>query len=99
MSRMGRPCSFWTEAGEPEPLTTPEAAEAILTSDPEWCPGSPLPSSPGCTGSFGTMGELLDEIGTGAYSGNGTIYFSTNYGTDDAYIRGTDPRALLPSRV
>ncbi len=31
------------EAGEPEPLTTPEAAESIITSDPEWCPDGQSP--------------------------------------------------------
>ena len=80
------------EAGEPEPLTTPEAAEAILTSDPEWCPGSSLPGSLGCTGGFPTVSLLFAELDAGPYSGNGTIYFTTNYSTNDAYIRGTDAR-------
>jgi hypothetical protein len=79
-------------AGAPEPMTTPEAAKAILTSDPEWCPGSSAPGSLGCTGSFATVSLLLDEIGTGSYVGNGTIYFTTDYSTNDAYLRGTDAR-------
>jgi hypothetical protein len=81
--------------GTPEPLATQEAAEAILQSDPEWCPGSTTPGSLGCTGSFATVDALLNEIGTGAYSGDGTIYFTTpDYATDDARISGGDDRLV-----
>lgn len=82
------------EAGEPEPLTTPEAAEAILTSDPEWCPAGDSPGDPTCTGGFLSISALLDEIGTDPvrYSGDGTIFFTTDYSTNDAYIRNTDAR-------
>jgi len=81
-------------SGTPEPLASQEAAQAILESDPEWCPDGYTPGDPECTGSFLTVDALLDEIGSGSYSGNGTIYFDTDYTTHDAFIRGSDPRLV-----
>ena len=78
--------------GTPEALVTQQAAEAISTSDPEWCPAGFSPGDPGCTGPYGTVGALLAAIGLGAYSGDGTIFFTTPYAVDDAYIRGADAR-------
>jgi hypothetical protein len=79
--------------GAPEPLATQQAAEAILESDPIWCPGSAGPSDPSCTPSQSTVTDLLeylDDYKT-TYLGAGTIYFTT-YAVDDAYFRGTDGR-------
>jgi hypothetical protein len=78
--------------GTPEPLASQQAAEAISTSDPEWCPAGSSPGDSGCTGPYGTVGALLTAIGLGPYSGDGTIFFTTPYAVDDAYIRGTDAR-------
>ena len=67
--------------GEVEPLATQEAAEAVATSDPIWCPAGqdPTPGTNGCTDSFSSFDALLtflktDEVGTATYQGNGTIY-------------------------
>jgi hypothetical protein len=78
--------------GAPEPLATQQAAEAILESDPIWCPGTAGPTDLACTPSRTTVTALLDFLGANsAYSGAGTIYFTT-YAVDDAYFRGADGR-------
>lgn len=63
--------------GEAQPLATQEAAEAIATSDPVWCPGAqaPTPDANGCTRSFPSFTELLTFLaGNAGYQGTGTIY-------------------------
>ncbi len=46
--------------GEVEPLATQEAAEAVLESDPIWCPGSQAPT-PGATAAQDTYSSF-DEL-------------------------------------
>jgi hypothetical protein len=80
--------------GTPEPLASEQAAGTLAESDPIWCPGSVGPTDLSCTPSQTTVTDLLeylDDYKT-TYLGAGTIYFTTNYSTDDAYFRGTDIR-------
>jgi parallel beta helix pectate lyase-like protein len=64
--------------GQPQPLTTQGAADAIATtSDPIWCPAgqSPTPGANGCTQSFSSFSALLTFLaGNATYQGAGTIY-------------------------
>ena len=64
--------------GQPEPLATQAAADAITTtSDPIWCPQGqpPIPGANGCTASFNSFNALLTFLsGNAAYQGAGTIY-------------------------
>ena len=66
------------EAGEAQPLVTQESADAILTSDPVWCPEGQLPGSADCTQSFSSFTELLGYLETNSgdplYQQAGTIY-------------------------
>lgn len=65
-------------AGQTEPLATQAAAEAIVTSDPIWCPAAqatPTPGANGCTSSFSSFSALLTFLaGNATYTGAGTIY-------------------------
>ncbi len=80
--------------GEVEPLATQEAAEAVATSDPIWCPAGqdPTPGANGCTNSYTSFDALLtflktDEEGAATYQGNGTIYVEMgNYGGGESTI-------------
>jgi hypothetical protein len=78
--------------GEAQPLATQEAAEAISTSDPIWCPGSqaPTPGDNGCTQNFASFDELLTFLsGNSDYQGAGTIYVQQgNY-------QGNDPDKVI----
>ena len=52
--------------GDPLSLVTQQAADAIATSDPIWCPDSipvPTPGLNGCTPSYPTMNDLLANQG------------------------------------
>jgi len=82
------------ESGQAESIVTLEAAEIITTSDPIWCPAGSSPGDPGCTLSQPDVSALLDTLFADpiTYSGDGTIFFTTAYSTDDVYINGTDPR-------
>ena len=72
------------ESGNPVPLASQEALDAILEDDPMWCPGTLPPGSPGCrnfTGNNGITNLLADmRTNTGVYDVNGTIYFTANPG-------------------
>jgi len=53
------------EAGEAQPLASQESAEAVLISDPIWCPATqtvPTPGENGCTASYSSFTELLDFL-------------------------------------
>ena len=88
-------------AGSPEPLVSQQAAEAIAESDPVWCPGALPASDPTCTPPQASVLLMLGVLAANptTYSGDGTIYFTTNYANDDAYIRGTDPRVAALQRL
>jgi len=66
--------------GDPLSLATQQAADAIATADPVWCPDGvlPIPGLNGCTASYATMNDLL--TGAGAYINNqnvnGTIWIT-----------------------
>ncbi len=77
------------DEGQVEPLASVEAAEVLVTGDPVWCPGSaaPTPGANGCTPGYTTMAALATELGTGAYTGAGTIWVESSYaGNDDSEI-------------
>ncbi len=69
------------ENGESIPLVSEAALDAILDTDPIWCPGNILPG-PGCNTNFSTISALLTDMrnNTGNYDANGTIYFTANTG-------------------
>ncbi|MBN2118808.1 MAG: right-handed parallel beta-helix repeat-containing protein [Anaerolineales bacterium] len=75
--------------GEPQPLTSQESADAILTSDPIWCPQNqaPTPGANGCTDSFESFDELLDFLKANetdpAYQQAGKIYVQMGTYTSD----------------
>jgi hypothetical protein len=73
------------EDGQVEPLATEAAAEIIATGDPIWCPEgqTPTPGTNGCTPSFTTMADLVTELSTNTYSGNGTIWVESSYSGND----------------
>jgi len=79
--------------GEAEPLATQEAADAVVESDPIWCPGSqaPTPGANGCTDSYSSFDALLtflkDNEGDTAYQSAGTIYVEMgDYGGGESAI-------------
>jgi hypothetical protein len=60
--------------GSTEPLATQAAAEAIVTSDPIWCPAvqtTPTPGTNGCTIAHSDFTSLLADS---TISGPGTVY-------------------------
>ncbi len=69
------------EDGQAEPLTTQDAAELILTSDPIWCPAGQIPGDIGCTAGYATAAELVTALN--GVTGDGTIYFTPTYSTND----------------
>ncbi|GEM_PF-1753322 len=81
------------EDGESEPLATQDAADAIATSDPIWCPVGqpPIPGENGCTGTFASFDELLTFLkaneGDAAYQQAGVIYVAMgDYATSESSI-------------
>jgi hypothetical protein len=66
------------ESGQPEPLATVEAAEAVSSGDPIWCPAgqAPTPGVNGCTSSYATLGDLVANAG-GGINTNGTIWITS----------------------
>ena len=70
------------ENGEALSLTSQEALNTILETDPMWCPAGVLPGGTGCTTNFGTIGELIADMttNTGTYDENGIIYFTSTPG-------------------
>ena len=79
--------------GEAEPLATQEVADAVVESDPIWCPAgqAPTPGANGCTDSYSSFDELLtflkDNEGNAVYQTAGTIYVEMGaYGGPEASI-------------
>jgi hypothetical protein len=72
------------ENGNPIPLASQVAADAILEDDPMWCPAGTLPNTTTCrnfTGANGITNLLTDmRNNTTAYDENGIIYFTSNPG-------------------
>lgn len=73
------------EAGETVPLATQEAAEAILTSDPQWCPVGVTPGSATCSGvkdSFNGANpnsDLLQWLKNNTPAAAGVIWIESTY--------------------
>ena len=70
------------EDGQPLSLTSQEALDTILDTDPMWCPAGVLPGGAGCTTNFTTIGLLMTDMmnNTTTYDENGIIYFTTTPG-------------------
>jgi hypothetical protein len=66
------------QSGSAIPLVTQEAAEIVEVNDPMWCPAGVLPGGAGCSASYATISALVSNMvsNTGAYTQNGTIYFT-----------------------
>jgi len=80
------------EEGEIVSLATQEAADAIATSDPMWCPDgvAPIANTGGCTDSYSSMTELLAALsGSGQPTQNGTIWIEAGYDSSLAEPGGT----------
>jgi hypothetical protein len=86
-------------SGEPEALVTSSAAEAIVTSDPVWCPaGIANPLDATCTTSQPSFSALLTFLNANpSYAGPGTVFFYSAvpmvYSLDDVRISPTAPGA------
>lgn len=81
--------------GQIQPLVTQEVADAIVTSDPIWCPAGqdPTPGANGCTASFNSFDALLSFLsGNATYQGPGTIYIQQGaYNGGEASIDFNSP--------
>ena len=62
--------------GSPLVLGTQETAEAVVKSDPVWCPEGQFPGGLGCSANFASITDLLTAMRTnpGAFASNGTIF-------------------------
>ncbi|HXQ39285.1 MAG TPA: hypothetical protein VN843_35120, partial [Anaerolineales bacterium] len=71
--------------GQPLPLVTQEAADAVALGDPIWCPSGqpPTPGANGCTFSNNSLAILLSNLsGSNGFTGiaaNGTIWIESSY--------------------
>ena len=70
------------ENGQALSLTSQEALDGILNTDPMWCPAGVLPGGVGCTTNFANIGLLMTDMinNTNTYDENGIIYFTTTPG-------------------
>jgi hypothetical protein len=60
------------------------AADAILTSDPMWCPAGKKPGDGGCTLGDVSVTNLITALASDVTkTGDGTIFFTSSYGTND----------------
>jgi len=64
--------------GQPVPLASQQAAEAIVTSDPIWCPAgqAPTPGANGCTVGYISLAELVRNEAANIVS-DGTIWITS----------------------
>lgn len=67
------------ENGQALSLTSQEALNTILETDPMWCPAGVLPGGVGCTTNFANVSALITDMvaNTGNYTQNGIIYFTS----------------------
>lgn len=73
--------------GEPLPLATQEAADAVEASDPIWCPAGvskPVNGGNGCSPSFTSFSDLLNWLGTNDPGMAGTIWIENTYNSSTA---------------
>jgi len=80
------------EEGAVVPLATQEAAEAITSSDPMWCPDgvAPIANTGGCTGSYASMSALLSYLYVNQPNQDGTIWIENTYDSSAAEPVGTN---------
>ncbi|HCR70771.1 MAG TPA: hypothetical protein DIW23_04950 [Anaerolineae bacterium] len=70
------------ENGEPLPLVTEEAEEAIIIGDPVWCPATlsaPTPGANGCTSSYVSFQDLITYLDANEQAMDGTIWIESSY--------------------
>ena len=70
------------ESGEPIPLVTQEAEEAIIIGDPVWCPSTlsaPTPESNGCTSSYTSFQDLITYLDANEQAEAGVIWIESSY--------------------
>ena len=69
--------------GQPIPLASQQAAEAIVTSDPIWCPAgqAPTPGANGCTIGYVSLAELVRNESSNIVS-DGTIWITSGVTND-----------------
>lgn len=76
------------ESGEPLPLVTQEAAEAVAAMpDPQWCPVGAAPGSATCSPSFtyfNGVGGLLEWLAANDPGKAGVIWIEASYDSSDA---------------
>lgn len=74
------------QSGESIPLVSQDALNAMLDTDPMWCPAGVLPGGVGCTTNFATITLLLTDMrnNTLTYDQDGVIYFTANPGASFA---------------
>ncbi len=77
------------EDGDPEPLASMEAAEILVVGDPVWCPAGqiPTPGANGCTLARAGFDELIADLSSGTYSGNGAIWVESSYDANEDSAR------------
>jgi hypothetical protein len=72
--------------GQPEPLVSQAAAEAVVNSDPFWCPEGTDPVSGGCT-SYANFTALLAGMHGVSTLTNGTVYVQAGvYGGSESQV-------------
>ena len=74
------------QSGESIPLVSQDALDAMLDTDPMWCPAGVLPGGAGCTTNFASIALLLTDMrnNTLTYDQDGIIYFTANPGASFA---------------
>ncbi|HLO31095.1 MAG TPA: HYR domain-containing protein [Anaerolineales bacterium] len=79
------------ESGNSVPLATQEAAEITKATDPIWCPDGVLPGGAGCSTSYSTISDLINNMvsNTSSYTQNGVIYFTANPGSGNFNLTTT----------
>lgn len=88
------------EQGQPLALGSQETAEAVVKSDPVWCPASVFPPTPGangCSANYASIAELLLAMRTtpADFDEDGTIYLErTGEDGSPGYAPFTTPLIL-----
>ncbi|HNH26527.1 MAG TPA: right-handed parallel beta-helix repeat-containing protein [Anaerolineales bacterium] len=77
------------ENSEPLPLVSNEAANVLVTGDPQWCPAGVTPGTDTlgqCTVAHTSFNDLINDLQTNSatYYGSGTIYVAYDYAANTA---------------
>lgn len=64
------------ESGQPVALGTQATADAVVKSDPVWCPAGQFPGGVGCSTNYASIPDLLEAMRSNpsAFAANGTIF-------------------------